>query len=109
MAPERRDRLASIRDELLNVKSSEFWEISDRGVNFDYLPPDRKEQLLTFFGWFEDLAGPAPRNSGAPHPTVSESAAVAPGQEHFDGPGAGRDPKRESQDVEPTPRESHPG
>lgn len=111
MAPERRDRLASIRDELLNVKSSEFWEISDRGVNFDYLPPNQKEQLLTFFSWFEDLPGPAPRNSAGPQPNASESAAIAPGEAQFDGPGAGRDPKRESgsQDEAPTPRESHPG
>jgi len=56
MERERRDRLASIRDELLGVRSSEFWEISDRGVNFDYLDPERKEKLLEFFSWFPDLA-----------------------------------------------------
>ncbi|MEZ4252550.1 MAG: DUF2254 family protein [Polyangiales bacterium] len=56
MERERRDRLASIRDELLGVRSSEFWEISDRGVNFDYLEPERKEKLLEFFSWFPDLA-----------------------------------------------------
>lgn len=56
MARERRDRLASIRDEFLGVRSSEFWEISDRGVNFDYLEPERKEKLLEFFSWFSDLA-----------------------------------------------------
>jgi uncharacterized membrane protein len=55
MERERRDRLASIRDELLGVRSSEFWEISDRGVNFDYLEPERKEKLLEFFSWFPDL------------------------------------------------------
>ncbi len=61
MAGERRERMASIRDELLSVKSAEFWEISDRGVNFDYLPPPQKDKLRQFFSWFPDL--PAPRSS----------------------------------------------
>jgi uncharacterized membrane protein len=55
MADERVERLASIRRELLNVDSPEFWEISDRGRNFDYLPPAQKELLHTFFGWFGTL------------------------------------------------------
>ena len=71
MEPERRDRLASIRDELLNVQSSEFWEISDRGVNFDYLDPDRKRALTTFFSWFEDL----PRASYVPGELLTPTAA----------------------------------
>jgi hypothetical protein len=51
-------RLASIRDELLNVQSKEFWEVSDRGVNFDYLTPERKQKLLMFFDWFADKLPP---------------------------------------------------
>lgn len=58
MSTERPERLASIRDELLNVSTREFWEISDRGVNFDYLPPDRKAKMLFFFEWFGDLLPP---------------------------------------------------
>jgi hypothetical protein len=45
-------RLASIRAELLGVESSEYWEVTDRGVNFDYLPPERKARLEQFFNWF---------------------------------------------------------
>ena len=30
--------LEEIRDELLNVHTPEFWEVSDRGMNFDYMP-----------------------------------------------------------------------
>lgn len=52
MESEDPERLASIRSELLRVDSPEFWEISDRGWNFDYLPPKQKEQLHVFFGWF---------------------------------------------------------
>jgi hypothetical protein len=51
------ERLRSIRDELLGVQSKDFWEISDRGGNFDYLPPERKEKLRIFFGWFRDTSG----------------------------------------------------
>lgn len=57
MREDRADRLGSIRDELLDVHSKDFWEISDRGGNFDYLPPERKEKLRVFFGWFRDTSG----------------------------------------------------
>ncbi|HJL18594.1 MAG TPA: DUF2254 family protein [Sandaracinaceae bacterium LLY-WYZ-13_1] len=60
MSSERPERLASIRNELLAIRSSEFWEISDRGVNFDYLPPKRKRRMLEFFGWFGDRLPPLP-------------------------------------------------
>jgi hypothetical protein len=53
MADEDRQRLASIHEELLRVDSQDYWEITDRGVNFDYLPPERKQKLAEFFGWFE--------------------------------------------------------
>lgn len=60
MKSERPERLASIRNELLAIESSEFWEISDRGVNFDYLPPKRKRRMIEFFGWFGDRLPPLP-------------------------------------------------
>jgi hypothetical protein len=65
MRDERAERLASIRDELLAVESREFWEVSDRGVNFDYLDPERKERLLEFFEWFGDKL-PPPRSTWVP-------------------------------------------
>jgi hypothetical protein len=52
MKDERPDRLRSIRAELLAIDSKDFWEIIDRGENFDYLVPERKEQMHVFFGWF---------------------------------------------------------
>jgi hypothetical protein len=45
-------RLASIQDELANISSQDFWEMSDRGVNFDYLEPERRAMLVEFFSWF---------------------------------------------------------
>ena len=63
MGDERPERLASIRDELLNVESREFWEVSDRGVNFDYLARRAQERsCCAFFEWFGDTL-PPPRIS----------------------------------------------
>ncbi|MBC8134109.1 MAG: hypothetical protein H7X95_14100 [Deltaproteobacteria bacterium] len=66
MALETSDRLGSIRDELLSIRSKDFWEIIDRGTNFDYVDEDRKAKLREFFGWFPDLeaAGATPRLVG---------------------------------------------
>ncbi len=60
MSNEQPARLDSIRGELLAIRSSEFWEISDRGANFDYLPPKRKRRMLEFFAWFGDRLAPLP-------------------------------------------------
>jgi len=49
MRGEKPERLASIRAEFLAVGEKEFWEVTDRGVNFDYLDPSRKEMLDEFF------------------------------------------------------------
>ena len=38
--------------QLLAVTDKYFWEIVDRGVNFDYLEPERKQALEQFFSWF---------------------------------------------------------
>ena len=57
MRDETADRLGSIRDELLSIETKDFWEISDRGGNFDYLSPARKDKLRVFFGWFRDVSG----------------------------------------------------
>lgn len=44
------ERLRQVRDAILSVDSHVFWEITDRGVNFDYLEPELRPHLLTFFG-----------------------------------------------------------
>ncbi len=55
MSGEDHTRLASIRDELFGVQSAEYWEITDRGGNFDFLSKERKVQLEEFFSWFVGL------------------------------------------------------
>ena len=57
MRDESAGRLQKIRRELEAVKRAEYWEVSDRGINFEYLSPKRRATLDTFFGWFEQLEG----------------------------------------------------
>jgi hypothetical protein len=55
MRDEQPERLRSICDELLRVESKDFWEVIDRGTNFDYVDATRKAQLKVFFSWFASL------------------------------------------------------
>ncbi len=55
MTHESSERLRSIRDEMLSIASKDFWEVVDRGTNFDYLDDARKARLREFFGWFGRL------------------------------------------------------
>lgn len=49
MRDETPERLASIRAEMLRIHQKDFWEVTDRGVNFDYLDDARREKLDLFF------------------------------------------------------------
>ena len=49
MIGEDRERLNTAREHLVKVESKEFWEITDRGRNFEYMPPKQKDQLDKFF------------------------------------------------------------
>jgi hypothetical protein len=51
MRDEPRDRLAAIKLELERVESKDFWEIIDRGRNFEYMPPEQRAHMAAFFGW----------------------------------------------------------
>ncbi|ACY17057.1 DUF2254 family protein [Haliangium ochraceum] len=51
MHSEPAQRLAVIRDQLERVESKDFWEIIDRGRNFEYMPPAQRAKLDVFFGW----------------------------------------------------------
>ena len=58
MAGEDRNRLRSIREQLTRVESKEFWEIIDRGRNFEYMPPRQKEQMERFFAMLDLVPAP---------------------------------------------------
>jgi hypothetical protein len=53
MKHERADRLAAVHRELLTENRTQYWEFTDRGVNFAYLSPARRELLGRFFSWFD--------------------------------------------------------
>ncbi len=59
MAGEDRERLKSIHEQLGRVESKEFWEIIDRGRNFEYMPPKQRDQMDRFFAM---LPVPAPQS-----------------------------------------------
>jgi hypothetical protein len=56
-------RLTQIRSSLEGVTSKDFWEIIDRGRNFEYMPPEQREKMTVFFGW---LGVEAPSRTTAP-------------------------------------------
>ncbi|MEO8903979.1 MAG: DUF2254 family protein [Polyangiaceae bacterium] len=53
MQTEPADRLLSIRRALERVESKDFWEIIDRGRNFEYMPPAQRACLADFFSWHD--------------------------------------------------------
>jgi hypothetical protein len=56
MRYERPERLASVREELLAETRLQYWEFTDRGVNFSYLPPEQRQRVDDFFAWFDATA-----------------------------------------------------
>ena len=56
-------RLSQIRESLERVTTKDFWEIIDRGRNFEYMPPDQRAQLAVFFGWLDVAATPTAASS----------------------------------------------
>jgi hypothetical protein len=67
MSTESPERLRAIKEELARVESKDFWEIIDRGRNFEFMPAPQREGMLKFFERF-DLAetSPSPPRTSAP-------------------------------------------
>jgi hypothetical protein len=85
MAGEDATRIGSIRDELFAVHTPDYWEIIDRGLNFDYLSKERKRTLEKFFGWFANLpqrpliyASQLPAAPGGENPELARSDPSIP-------------------------------
>jgi len=57
MKSEQISRMVALRRELEAVQGAEFWEVSDRGVNFEWLAPERRATLDTFFGFWDETIG----------------------------------------------------
>jgi hypothetical protein len=56
MQSEPADRLTSIRRALESVTSKDFWDIIDRGRNFEFMPEKQRARLAEFFGWLNVTA-----------------------------------------------------
>ena len=65
MREERPERLALIRDELARETHSTYWEYTDRGVNFAYLPPEQQPHMEAFFASLGITGNPRGRGQGA--------------------------------------------
>lgn len=64
------ERLAIIRRQLENVANKDFWEITDRGRNFEYMPPKQRACLEKYFSWL-NVEAPAAEPKPAPEePTL---------------------------------------
>jgi hypothetical protein len=53
MREEPLERLRQVRRQLENVADKDFWEITDRGRNFEYLPPKQRACLAEYFSWLK--------------------------------------------------------
>jgi len=51
LAGERMTRLERIRRGLETEDRPHYWEFTERGLNFGYLPPERRARLADVFGW----------------------------------------------------------
>ena len=54
LADEKDERLAAIRHQLQTEDQTQFWELTDRGVNFGYIEPGRRAHLEQLFAWIEE-------------------------------------------------------
>lgn len=59
MRDEPLERLDLIRRQLENVANKDFWEITDRGRNFEYMPPEQRACLAAYFAWLNVGEAPA--------------------------------------------------
>ncbi len=54
MLVEPKNRIDKIREIIFETDTSEFWEITPRGINFYYVSEEDREALKTFFEWFDE-------------------------------------------------------
>jgi len=59
LASESPELLEAVRAELLSEQRPMYWEVTDRGVNFAYLPPERRHWVADIFEMFGEHK-PAP-------------------------------------------------
>ncbi len=78
MKHEPRERLRAIRDELERIESKDFWEIIDRGRNFEYMTPEQKAHMRDFFSFMSSSPGSETTSPASPAPPPSAANERAP-------------------------------
>lgn len=63
MEDEPQERLLAIYEALASVSTKDFWEIIDRGRNFEFMPSAQRAHLGQFFDWLGVNARAEPRHS----------------------------------------------
>ncbi len=53
------ETVARAENDLVNLDDRSFWEVTDRQVNFEWVPPERRASLQQFFGLLRKDARPA--------------------------------------------------
>lgn len=56
------ERLRTIREQLERVDSKDFWEIIDRGRNFEFMPEPQRRQMAGFFAGLTDDMSSTPES-----------------------------------------------
>ncbi len=57
LAGESLERLERVRNQLMSEDRAQFWELTDRGVTFSYLDPQRRQYLDPLFDWLRQPGG----------------------------------------------------
>ncbi|MCG8424533.1 MAG: DUF2254 domain-containing protein [Proteobacteria bacterium] len=79
MKSEPKTRLQVIRDQLEKVQSEDFWEIIDRGRNFEYMPPEQRAKMATYFEWLGVTNPATGTDPGRESPaTIRQPSPAAP-------------------------------
>jgi hypothetical protein len=78
MSCESRERLRTIHLELAELEEREWWEITNRDANWDYLSEAQKKELPVFFGWFrEEALGGVPERADWLEPRLASAIGEA--------------------------------
>lgn len=72
MSEEPRERLEALRSQLERVSSKDFWEIIDRGRNFEFMVENQRAQLPRFFSLIDESEGQASQASTSEKPSASK-------------------------------------
>lgn len=77
------ERLMNIRSALEGAVAKDFWEIIDRGRNFEYMPDPQRQALVQFFAW---LGVSSPLDEAEPPPPSTAALSEAPSHAYGTGP-----------------------